>query len=221
MVAEVKFCGLMRPEDASEAWRLGAAYAGVIFAGGPRQLDVERALAVLGGVGPGTARVGVFASDPPGTVAAVARALSLDVVQLHGDPEPGAVEAVRAATGARVWGVLRVRGSALPDRADGLFAVADGVVLDAMVEGALGGTGVAIGWEGLASAVERARARGGARLILAGGLRPANVGRAIEILAPDVVDVSSGVEASVGVKDHARMRAFTEAVRNAAGAARK
>lgn len=216
MAVEVKFCGLTRRDDAAEAARLGAGYAGVIFAGGPRKLDPERAGAVLDGA-PGTARAGVFGADAPESIGEVARALALDVVQLHGDPDADTVEAVRGAAGARVWAVLRVRGDALPPRADALFAAADAVVLDAMVDGALGGTGVALGWEAIADAVQRARRAGSARLVLAGGLRPENVGRAISILAPDVVDVSSGVEATVGIKDHARMRAFAEAVRNGAG----
>jgi phosphoribosylanthranilate isomerase len=89
---------------------------------------------------------------------------------------------------------------------------ADAVVLDAKVPGRLGGTGTAFDWEGVARALDRDRGRG--RIVLAGGLNPENVSRAVRIVAPDIVDVSSGVESAPGIKDHARMRAFGDAVRN-------
>lgn len=216
MVPDVKFCGLTRAEDAAHAVSLGAAYTGVIFAGGPRQLDAARARAVLDAVGNGARRVGVFAAQPASEIAATARAVGLDVVQLHGDSSRSAIEAAREAAGVEVWAVLRIRGGELPPEAADAFATADGVVLDALVEGALGGTGVAFDWSAGAATIERLRSAGHARLVLAGGLRPENVGRAIHVIAPDVVDVSSGVESSPGIKDHARMRAFTTAVRQGA-----
>lgn len=216
MPPDVKFCGLTRPADAAHAVALGAAYTGVIFAGGPRQLDAERARLVLAEVGPGARRVGVFAARPASEIATIARELELHAVQLHGDSSPAAIEAARAETGCEVWAVVRVRGAELPASASAAFVAADAVVLDALVDGASGGTGVSFDWSKGAAAVERARSAGRARLVLAGGLRPDNVARAIELLAPDVVDVSSGVESSPGIKDHARMRAFTEAVREGA-----
>jgi phosphoribosylanthranilate isomerase len=110
-----------------------------------------------------------------------------------------------------VWAVQRIRGSDVPGRAVELFAVADAVVLDAHVLGELGGTGVALPWKDLRDRVHSLRA-GRARLVLAGGLRAENVAAAIDLLQPDVVDVSSGIEADVGVKDYGRMRAFRDAV---------
>ena len=218
MAPDVKFCGLTRAEDAAHAVALGAAYTGVIFAGGPRQLDAARARAVLDGAGNGARRVGVFAAQPASEIAATARSVGLDVVQLHGDSSAAAIDAAREATGGEVWAVLRIRGAELPPEAADAFAAADAVVLDALVDGggALGGTGVMFDWAAGAAAIERLRSAGRARLVLAGGLRPENVARAIDLIAPDVVDVSSGVESSPGIKDHARMRAFTTAVRQGA-----
>src|SRR5690349_5292695 len=89
---DVKFCGLTRPDDAAHAVALGAAYTGVIFAGGPRQLDTERARAVLTAARHGARRVGVFAARPTTEIAAVARELELDAVQLHGDSTPAAID---------------------------------------------------------------------------------------------------------------------------------
>jgi phosphoribosylanthranilate isomerase len=98
----------------------------------------------------------------------------------------------------------------LPKRAAALFAAADAVVLDSYSAAALGGTGVALPWGELASAVEAARSR--ARLVLAGGLRAETVGSAMRALGPDVVDVSSGVESAPGIKDPAKLKAFRDAV---------
>jgi phosphoribosylanthranilate isomerase len=212
-VTRVKYCGLTRAADAAVAGEIGASYVGAIFAGGPRAVQPAAARDVLAAAGAGVRRVGVFADQPPEVVAAVAREAQLDVVQLHADPTADTVDAVRRRYGGLVWAVLRPTGDDLPDRAPALFAVADAVLLDAQVPGALGGTGQTLPWAALRDAVDRARGAG--TLVLAGGLTPTNVGAAIAALAPDVVDVSSGVEHEPGVKDHSRMRAFAEAVARA------
>lgn len=211
MRAEIKFCGMTRPEDAREAIRLGARYVGVIFAGGPRLLDVDSARALFDGLA-GVRRVGVFGAQTDEQIADIASLLGLDVVQLHGDAAPERIARVRRRFGGEIWPVLRLAGSALPTDAQATFDTGDAVVLDAHVEGKLGGTGIPLPWRELATALKDVRSRGSARLVLAGGLRPENVATAIRALAPDVVDVSSGVEVSAGVKDHARMRAFSDAV---------
>lgn len=188
---------------------LGASYLGVIFAGGPRLLTPERARAVL--AERGTARtVGVFGAVPASDVGAVAAAVGLDVVQLHGDPDADTVDAVRRAFAGEVWAVLRCEGAELPAGVESLFRAADAVVLDAKVPGQLGGTGVTVPWAALREVLAPWREL--APLVLAGGLRPENVAEAAATLAPAVVDVSSGVERSPGVKDHERMRAFRRAV---------
>lgn len=211
-MAEIKFCGLTRPEDALVAGQLGASYVGVIFAGGPRQLSPTRAKEVLDACRSAAKRVGVFGAVSPGEVGRVAREVRLDVVQLHGDPGAAEIAAVRAETDALVWAVVRVSG-ALPAEADELFDTADAVLIDSRVAGALGGSGVPVEWESIRAGL--ARRRVGRQLVLAGGLVPENVARALAALEPDVVDVSSGVESAPGIKDHARMRAFAAAVAGA------
>jgi phosphoribosylanthranilate isomerase len=212
-VSELKFCGLTREEDAALAAALGARYLGVIFAGGPRALDPSRAAAVLdaGATASAPGRVGVFARQGASEIASTAAAARLDVVQLHADPNPDDVRAVRARFGGLVWAVIRTASTELPEDAEGLFREADAVVLDARSAGGLGGTGIPLDWAALAPAV--ARVRGGTPLVLAGGLTDANLGQAIRALQPDVVDVSSGVERAPGIKDPARMRAFAAAAR--------
>ena len=189
---------------------LGAAYVGVIFAGGPRLVTVAEARQVVDAARGRARTVGVFGADSPETIARIVREAGLDVVQLSADPDAETVDAVRSATGAEVWAAVRC-GASLPALASILFDRADAVLLDAKVEGQLGGTGRTLPWDDLAAALRAARSSGG-RLVLAGGLTPENVRRAAVVLEPDVVDVSSGVESAPGVKDHERMRAFVRAI---------
>jgi phosphoribosylanthranilate isomerase len=211
--AEIKFCGLTRAADAREAVALGARYAGVIFASGPRRLSMEQACAVLADVPESVRRVGVFADATVEVIATAAETLGLGVVQLHGDDSGRLLDGVRSRFNGEVWSVLRIRDAGLPDIATELFTAADAVLLDAHVAGKLGGTGVTLPWEQLVNELNAVRSRAmGARLVLAGGLTAENVAEAIRLLRPDVVDVSSGVETAPGIKDHARMRAFRDAV---------
>lgn len=213
MPVEVKICGLTRPSDARAAAQLGARYLGVIFAGGPRNLEPARAREVLDGAGARgeVERVGVFARASADTIAAVVREARLDIVQMHADPAVDEIREVSERSGARVWAVVRVSGGDLPEDLDELWKASDALVLDSKTPASLGGTGTTFDW----SAARRAMRPDGARLVVAGGLNSANVAQAIETLSPDVVDVSSGVESAPGIKDHTRMADFIAAVRRA------
>ncbi len=205
----IKFCGLTRAEDATYAAELGASYVGVIFASGPRLLTEDRAAAVLADVPRDVGRVGVFGDQPPAEIARIARRLSLRAVQLHGARDVARVDAVRSAVDAEVWPVIRIPGSSLPAHATEIAAMSDVLFLDSFVDGSLGGSGVAFAWDEMATKIQSLRI--GKRVVLAGGLRPDNVARAIAAISPDVVDVSSGVESAPGIKDHDRMRLFRDA----------
>lgn len=216
-MTEVKLCGMTRPEDVECAVTLGVRYVGCVFAGGPRNQTMARAISLFDATGaPPPGRVGVFASIGAPALAAAAEGLRLEAVQMHDDPSREAVSMLRREPGfaAEIWAVLRCRpGEALPSDAADLWLAADALVLDARVAGQLGGTGAALSWSDLADTVTRLRAHSArSRLVLAGGLTPDNVGDAIAALRPDVVNVSSGVESAPGRKDPARMRAFVEAV---------
>ncbi len=209
-MASVKFCGLTRGRDAELAVELGADYVGVILASGPRLLDTGRAREVLAAVPGHVKRVGVFGSQELGRIAAQVESIELDVVQLHTARGRDEIEKLRSLQAVELWAVMRVADGVLPIDYEDLAACADAVVIDSLVHGALGGTGVATDWPALAASLEaRGRPR---RLVLAGGLRPGNVARAMRILRPDIVDVSSGVEVSPGVKDPRLMRAFARSV---------
>jgi phosphoribosylanthranilate isomerase len=212
----VKICGLTRPEDAAHAEACGAAYLGIILAGGPRLLTVERARHVLGPRRHGIRRVAVFGAQSVDEVRRNADDLDLDVLQLHAAQDVESVRALRRESGREVWPVLRVAGTPLPPEATALADEAGALVLDALVAGQLGGTGIALDWSGLAASLSALRkAVPGVHIVLAGGLRPSNVQEAIRLLSPSVVDVSSGVESAPGVKDPARVQQFVQAAQTA------
>jgi phosphoribosylanthranilate isomerase len=215
-VTEIKFCGMTRIQDATFAASLGVHYVGCVFAGGPRQQTPQAAAMVFSGLDAesGPRRAGVFADNDPTALAGAVRTAGLHVVQLHGDPSATAVARVRTALGQKVWAVVRCQGGVLPDTIAALWDAADAVLLDAYVPGRLGGSGTALPWSAIGDALaasRRAASRPG-RLVIAGGLTPDNVGQAIAVLRPDVVDTSSGIESAPGIKDPARMAAFVQAV---------
>ncbi|HEY6089635.1 MAG TPA: phosphoribosylanthranilate isomerase [Gemmatimonadaceae bacterium] len=203
---------MTRPQDAALAAEIGASYVGVVFADGPRRVTPQQARAILGAAGTAR-RVGVFGTNSPDEIARLSEEVRLDVVQLHADPTTADVRAVRNKFGGEIWAAIRIAGKHIPHDAELLFETADAVVVDARSEQRLGGTGKALPWDDIAA--DLARDRGSSAVVLAGGLRPDNVGSAIRTLAPDVVDVSSGIEISPGIKDPWLMREFFAAASGA------
>ena len=214
MPAEVKICGLTRSIDAEFADAAGASYLGVIFAGGPRERSPADARAVLSGRR--ARKVGVFAAQSPSEISEIASVVGLDVVQLHGGADVERIAEVRAATGLEVWAVVRTSTGLLTDEHERVADAADALVVDALVPGQLGGTGVALPWLELGESLDAMAS--GHRIVLAGGLTPDNVAEAIDYVSPMVVDVSSGVESSPGIKDQKLVRAFIAAARSSGAA---
>ena len=198
---DVKFCGLTRVEDAREATRLGAAYVGAIFAGGPRHSRprVRARCSTLRAGGP--AAVGVFGADDVDAIAADAITADVEVIQLHGDPRAADVRAMRDALGACVGG-RACRWYDAPDVGGRLFREGRCSAARRARTGAVGRHGRQARVGLLADSVSALRGR--TPVVLAGGLNPENVAEAVGLMAPDVVDVSSGVESAPGIKDHAR-----------------
>jgi phosphoribosylanthranilate isomerase len=235
-VTEVKFCGLTRPEDVHEAARLGVSYIGAIMTESPRRVSPETAQALFSVLaGTSVRRVGVFGDEPVDEIIRKARTAGVDVVQLHGamGVDAAVPDLLKSELGVELWRVIRVgpdgssaqwgqtplsgdstsKGS---DPISGSLEGTDGVLLDTLAQGTLGGTGVRFPWGKVIADVRSLRHA--TKVILAGGLQPENVREAIDLLAPDVVDVSSGVESQPGIKDHARMAAFIDAVRQTSSA---
>ena len=215
MHVEVKFCGMRRPADVTVAVRAGARYLGVVYAGGPRRVsDVEAREVVAASEG-----VPVLAVWGPPDREAILRARDaarFAGVQLHGGSDATLARAL-AAEGLIVWRVLRVGGTADLSHLEHMSEGADALLIEPRVPGAQGGAGVAMDL----SLARDARERFGStqhpapssRFVLAGGLRPDTVRAAIAAVRPDIVDVSSGVERSPGVKDPFLIKRFVDQIR--------
>ena len=211
MSVAMKFCGITRPQDASFAAELGAAYIGSIFTESTRRVSPEHAADVWTAA-PDPKKVGVFGGASVDEILAAADVSGLDVIQLHGGAASGVIEKLRSSFRGEIWSVIRI-GDPGALTVAGESADADAILVDSYSESGLGGTGRTFDWEREAASIRRLI--GDKRLIVAGGLDADNVASAILALNPHVVDVSSGVESSPGVKDHARMRAFADAVAQA------
>jgi phosphoribosylanthranilate isomerase len=210
----IKICGVTTPEDAEMVAEAGADAIGLNFVpSSPRVVSEERARSIAQAVRGRVEIVGVFANRTPEEMRDVAERVGLDWVQLHGDESPdtlaaasrmrqglGAMKAVRVGQAADVEQARRFAGERL--------------LVDALVRGALGGTGHAFDWS-LVVALARERS-----LVLAGGLRPDNVARAVLQVRPFGVDTASGVEHMPGQKSAAATRAFVAGARAAAAALR-
>jgi len=197
----IKICGITRTEDALLAAELGATAVGfVLWPGSPRAIDPFRARTIARHLPPLVAVVGVFVDQPLEYVRRVARLVPLDAIQLHGGES---ADYCRDA-GARVIKAIAASRTA----ADEVVRLPRNVVvlLDAVDPVRHGGTGRSVDWT-VAARVARMRPT-----ILAGGLRPENVGEAVRRVRPFGVDVSSGVEARPGVKDGGRLRDFFAAL---------
>ena len=205
---KIKICGLGSPEEAAAAVAAGADYLGVVLVPGRlRTRTVEQASAIFAAAAGGL-RVGVFANALPAAVLAASEALQLDAVQLHGSESAVELVRLRALGAPPLWKVLAVpQGAATLAAFDAYGAAADAIVLD----GSDGGRGVRFDWAAFRPL--RPRLPRGVGLVVAGGLTPENVAEAVAELAPDVVDVSSGVESSPGRKSEQLIRAFVVAAR--------
>lgn len=201
-MTRVKICGITSVEDAAAAVDAGADALGLVFAPGtPRHVDVGAARCIVERLPPLVAAVGVFVDHALDDLLRIVAALGLHAVQLHG----GESEEYSRRMPVPVIRALRVRDAADLEPVETYPARA--FLLDAYVEGRSGGTGMTFPWD-LAR-----RAPGRKPLILSGGLRPDTVAEAIRLVRPYGVDVSSGVEASPGRKDHRKVREFIANVR--------
>lgn len=216
----IKICGLTRPDDVHAAVDAGADAIGLVFYDkSPRYVDVAHAAALAEQVPPFVSVVGLFVNADAEEVAHVAERVPLTLLQFHGDESPQQCTDIARRCRLPFMRAARVRpGLDLVEFADH-YRDAAGLLLDAFVEG-YGGGGHVFDWtlipaQWLPPNPASPSAHGAPRIVLSGGLNAQNVAGAIERVRPYAVDVSSGVEAAKGVKDHARIAAFVRAVRMA------
>ena len=204
----VKVCGVRTLRDVERATACGAGFVGMIMVPGtPRAVVADEAEPIAetarrGGAG----TVGVFRNEKMMQVAATARRLGLDAVQLHGEEDAAYIRGLRSLLpdGVEIWATGAV-GREVPAPRPG----ADRTLFDTKVGGRTGGTGIAFDWS---------RVRGRSELgsaLLAGGLNPANA-RAAAKVGAWALDVCSGVESAPGRKDPRKLRAFFDALRPSA-----
>ncbi len=198
-MTRVKVCGITRLRDALAAVNHGADALGFVFVPeSPRFTSADQAKRIIQRVPPFVASVGVFMDAPREEVLAHVQLCGLTAVQFHGNETP---EDCRGMP-ARVIKAFRVKGNRLPARIT-RYSV-DAILLDTYLAGTAGGTGRVFPWE----VAVRAKKHG--RIILAGGLNSRNIEKAIKVVRPYAVDVSSGVEQSPGKKDVRRIKEFIE-----------
>lgn len=195
----IKICGLFRECDIEFVNEAVPDYIGFIlrFPKSHRNVDPERAAALRRRLRPEIRAVGVFVDQPAETVREAAGKIGLDVIQLHGHEDEAYIAAVKEKTGLPVWKAFRVRTQA--DLEAAALSPADEILLDNGY-----GTGESFDWT-----VPAGFAR---PFILAGGLTPERIPEAVRLLAPLLVDLSSGVETD-RVKDRNKILAAVRAVR--------
>ena len=212
MATLVKICGISTPETLAACIAAGAPWVGFnFFPPSPRFLS-SAAAAGLAALGDGAIRkAGVFVDADDRAIAEAVVAGKLDAIQLHGHESPERTAQVRQRFGLPVWKVLSVSGGADVAQASAYDGVADFLLFDAKTpKGQLpGGMGLVFDWSLLTAY------RGPLAWGLAGGLTPANVAEAIRRTGAALVDTSSGVERSPGIKDVDKIAAFCKAARSA------
>jgi len=201
----IKICGITNAADAALAVAAGADAVGVIFAPSPRQVTVEQAAAALAGMPFPVARVGVFVDPSVKEVAEAVEACDLTAVQLSGHESPEVCDSISV----HVLKAIHIGTDFDSQGAEPYRGHAAALLLDTLVPGKVGGTSQAFNWLTLGVLP------GWAPSFVAGGLNPSNVAACIASLRPFAVDVSSGVEASPGIKDPDKIIAFCAAVRDA------
>jgi phosphoribosylanthranilate isomerase len=204
-MTRIKCCGMARLEDALLAARLGADAIGLVFsARSRRRVTPAQAQGIARALPPFVTTVALFMDDDEAYVGEVIAAVQPDLLQFHG----GESDAWCASFGRPFIKAIAMGDEGQRARAWLAYPHAVALLLDGHASGEAGGSGKAFDWSRIPSDLKQP-------LVLAGGLGPHNVARAIDIARPWAVDVASGIEASPGIKDPGKLAAFIQAVRAA------
>lgn len=207
MPVKVKICGITNLPDGMAAAEAGADALGFVFYDqSPRRISVEAAAGLIRQLPPFVMKVGVFVNAPEDRVVHAIRECGLNLLQFHGEESPDYC----LQFGLMSMKALRIRDAASLQALLGYHT--DAWLLDAYAPDKPGGTGETFNWD-----LAREARDWGRPIFLAGGLTPENVAEAVRRARPYGVDVSSGVEAAPGRKDHAKVRAFIRAAKMVEG----
>ena len=205
MAVKVKICGITNPQDGLAAAEAGADAVGFVFYDpSPRCVSIQLASEIIRQLPPAVLKVGVFVAAQADFVFRAVGECGLNILQFHGNERPAY---------CLQFGVMSMKAFRIRDAASLLDLAnysTEAWLLDTYTAGKPGGTGEKFNWD---LAVEAKR--WGRPIFLAGGLTPENVAKAVRHVRPYAVDVSSGVEAAPGTKDHAKVRAFIHAAKSA------
>jgi len=204
MKTRVKICGITNVADGLAAAEAGADMIGLMFyESSPRHITLARAAEISRALPPFLMRVGVFVNAPADFILRAIGECNLTMLQFHGD---------ETSDFCTQFGLMNMKAIRVRD-AGSLAQLehyqTDAFLLDAHSKNGLGGTGEKFNWE---LAVEAQKF--GKPIFLAGGLTPENVADAVRMVHPFGVDVSSGVESTPGIKDHAKVKAFITAAKS-------
>jgi len=198
MAVRVKICGITRVQDLHAACDAGADALGFVFyEKSPRHVSLEVAADLVRALPPFVQSVGLFVNAEPAFIERVLQTVPLDLLQFHGDETPA--ECVRF--GRPYIKAVRVNRDTDLLKCAADFDAARGLLLDAFVPGVPGGTGERFDWSLISPDLLKP-------VILSGGLTPDNIADAVQRVHPWAVDVSSGVEASKGIKDTHKIAQF-------------
>lgn len=202
-MTRIKICGITREQDLRAVANGGADAIGLVFYDkSPRHVSVQQASELMRHVPPFVTVVGLFVNPSLDYVHQLLSKVSLDVLQFHGEESPEFCQQF----GKPYLKAIRVKAGVDLVECAARFAGAQGLLLDAFVEGTQGGTGESFDWALIPQNLTLP-------VILSGGLYAGNVAAAVKQVRPYAVDVSSGVEASKGIKDAAKVAAFIKEVK--------
>ncbi|MDK2776427.1 MAG: phosphoribosylanthranilate isomerase [Pseudomonadota bacterium] len=197
-----KICGLTRAGDAHAAVQAGADAVGLVFyPPSPRAVDVAQARAVIAAVPAFVTVTALFVNPSADEVQKVLDSVRIDLIQFHGDEEDDFCSQFNRP----YIKAVRVRQASDVVASCVRFPGALAILLDSYKPGVPGGTGESFDWSLVPAEFSKP-------IILAGGLNPGNVAQAIRQVRPFAVDVSGGVEASKGIKDHGKVNEFIKEV---------
>lgn len=205
---KVKICGIKTPDAMTAALESGADFVGFVFhSASPRHIEIEVAAYLSSYVPDHVTVTGLFVDPTDEILSQTLENVRIDLIQLHGNETPERVAAIKTKFGKPVMVALSISTPEDLEQAKA-YKDADWLLFDAKGTADMpGGNGLTFDWQLLDGlTIDKP-------WMLAGGLTPDNVGEAIRLTHPHAVDVSSGVEASRGVKDPAKIRAFIEAAK--------